>query len=325
MLKKFRVLALVMILILVCVSCTTFAARKPVKLVLGHVWEKDHYYYTEGDLYFKKLVEKNSKGKIVVEVYPASQLGSVVEQYQAVKSGAQQMTYSSIGELVSFWPALGTFDLPYLYRDQNHYLKVAKKFTSLIGQDEMAAKTGLRIIGTRIRSPRQLLCRFPVNSLEDIKGLKIRVPQSAVSVALWKALGAFPTVIPGADVYTAVATGTVDALENPFTSLYTSKMYELLKYCALTAHKYECVPMAVSNSWWKSLTASQKKVVQDAVNISNKRLINITLDSEKKYKDLLAKEGVKFTTPDLVPFAKNAKKMWGEFGDAKLINKIQNQ
>jgi TRAP-type C4-dicarboxylate transport system substrate-binding protein len=83
--------------------------------------------------------------------------------------------------------------------------------------------------------------------------------------------------------------------------------------------------MVVGNNWWKSLTASQKKVVQGAVNRSNKRLIKITLDSEKKYKNLLAKEGVKFTTPDLAPFAKNAKKMWGEFGDSKLINKIQNQ
>jgi tripartite ATP-independent transporter DctP family solute receptor len=323
MLKKFRYLALAMALILVCVSCTTFAANKPIKIIYGHVWAKDHFYYTKGDLYFKKMVEKNSKGQILVEVYPASQLGSVSEQYQAVKSGAQQMTMSAVGELVPFWSELATFDLPYLYRDQKHFLKVADRFTSLIHVDEMAAKTGLRIVGTRIRASKQLLTRFPVNKLEDIKGLKMRVSQSSVAVATWKALGTVPTVIPGADVYTALASGTVDGLENPFDSIYTSKVHEPIKYCALTAHKYEVVPMVVCNKWWNGLTAAQKKIIQDALDKSNKSLVKITIEADEEYKNLLAKEGVKFTKPDGAPFREKVKTVWKEFGDENLIKKIQ--
>jgi TRAP-type C4-dicarboxylate transport system substrate-binding protein len=99
MFKKFRCLALGLALILVIVSGTTFAAKKPVKLIYGSVFEGDGCY-GKGDAYFKKLVEKNSKGKILVELYPLCQLGSGAEMYQAVKTGAQQMNSSSPGPLI---------------------------------------------------------------------------------------------------------------------------------------------------------------------------------------------------------------------------------
>ncbi|MGD9156069.1 MAG: TRAP transporter substrate-binding protein, partial [Bacillota bacterium] len=273
MLKKSRCLVLAMALILVVVSCTTFAAVKPIKLIYGHQFQTAELFYKKGDLYFKKLVEKNSKGRILVEIYPGGQLGTIPEQIQAVKSNAQQLNFTPVGEFVPYWSKLASYDLPYLYRDQKHYLKVAEKFTSLIDQDEMAAKTGLRIIGVRIRSPRQLVTKFPVNKLKDIKGLKIRVSQSPISVALWKALGTVPVVLPASEIYTALATGVVDAQENPFDNFYITKSYEVVKYCTLTAHKYEIVPMVISETCWRSLTKAQRKIIQDALNTSNKRLI----------------------------------------------------
>jgi tripartite ATP-independent transporter DctP family solute receptor len=323
MLKKSRCLVLAMLLILVVVSCATFAAVKPIKLIYGHQGLTSEFWYTEGDLYFKKLVEENSKGQISVEIYVGSQLGTIPEQIQAVKSGAEHLNYTTVGEFVPYWKELASFDLPYLYRDQKHYLKVAERFTSMIHQNEMAAKTGLRILGVRTRSPRQLTTKFPVNKLEDIKGLKIRIPESPISVGLWKALGAIPTVIPVADLYTALATGTVDAQENPFDSCYYNKMYEVQKYCALTTHKLEVMPMVISEKIWKRLTTGQRKIIQNALDISNKHLVKVVLDNEEEFKNLLAKEGMKFTQPDVAPFREKAKTIWNQFGDKKVIKKIQ--
>ena len=322
MFKKIRCLALIMALILIIVSCNTFAANKPVKVIYGSVFEGDGCY-GKGDAYFKELVEKNSKGQISIELYPLAQLGSAAEMYQAVKSGAQQMVTSAISEFVPFWSELGTFDLPYLYRDQEHLEKVASRFGSLIEQKAKAEKIGMRIMGMRIRPARQLTARFPVNKLEDVKGLKIRVPQSPVSVALWKALGTIPTVLPGAEVYTALATGTIDAQENPFESIYMSKFYEQVKYCALTAHKMELVVVVVNNKWWKSLKTAQRKIIQDALDKSNVLANKLALENDEKYYQLLIKAGMKFTKPDLAPFREKAKTIWGQFGDAKLIKKIQ--
>jgi tripartite ATP-independent transporter DctP family solute receptor len=322
MLKKCRCLVLVMALILAVVSGSAFAAKKSVKIIYGSVFDSPTYF-CKADVYFKELVEKNSKGQISVELYPSSQLGPVPEMYQAVKSGAQQMTTSAIGEFIPFWPKYVTYDLPYLYRDQKHLLKVAKKFTAFNDQEEMATKIGMRVVGMRIRPSRHLNTKFPVNKLEDIKGIKMRVPQSPVSLALWRALGTVPTVVPGAEIYTALATGVVDAQENPIDGYYISKFYEVAKYCALTAHKTELVPIVANNNWWKGLSAAQRKIIADALDKSDQMSCRLAMKSEEEAKKLLITVGMKFTQPDLKPFREKAKTIWRQFGDEELIRKIQ--
>jgi tripartite ATP-independent transporter DctP family solute receptor len=323
MLKKFRYLFLAMVLILVVVSCTTFAAvKKPIKLVYGTSSTKGEIQ-DKGDLYFKELVEKNSKGQILIDYYNASLLGSFTEMLQATKAGSQQMVACSPAGFITYWSKIGTFDLPYLYRDQNHFLKVATRITSLIDQDEMAAKTGMRIIGTRIRLPRQLTSTFPINKLEDVKGLKIRVPQNPSYLALWKALGAIPTVLPWTETQTALASGVVDAQENPIDSLLIAKIYEQTKYCALTNHTRDMMLVTVNNKCWKNLTAAQQKIIRDAMFKSGKFVTEALMKSEKEYVESLVKVGVKFTKPNLAPFREKAKTIWDQFGDAELIEKIQ--
>jgi tripartite ATP-independent transporter DctP family solute receptor len=322
MLKKTRCLVLAMVLILVITSCTTFAANKSIKVIYGSIFEPG-LYFSKSDLYFKKLVEKNSKGRIIIEFFPQNQLGAPPEMYQAVKSGAQHMITTPIGELTPYWSKLSTFDLPYLYRDEKHLLKVAEKFSSLIDPDEMAAKTGMRIIGMRVRTSRHLTTKFPVHKLEDIKGIKMRVPQQPVSVALWKALGTIPTVVPSTENYTALATGVTDAQENPLDGNYILKIYEVTKYCALTAHKTELVPVTVNNNWWKSLSSTQRKIIVAAMDKSTRMAWKLAAESDKESKQLLIKAGMKFTEPDRAPFREKAITIWKNFGDKELLQKIQ--
>jgi tripartite ATP-independent transporter DctP family solute receptor len=322
MLKKFRCLVLALVLILVVVSCTAFAEAKPIKLVLGHVFDKG-FFFTKGDLLFKELVEKNSNGQITVEIYPGSQLGPIPEMLQAVGAGSQQMSIASGTYLCTYWPKLGTFDLPYLYRDQDHFTKVARNYTSLIDQDEMAAKTGMRILGYRERAWRQLNTKFPVKKIQDLRGKKIRVNQSPISVALWKAFGAIPVVVPGGEIYTALATGTVDGQDNLFDGVWTSKFYEQAKYCAYTSHSQELLLVAISEKFWKSLTKEQQKIIQDAVDKSDALINKLAVDMQEEYYQSLVKVGVKFTKPALKPFREKARAVLEEFGDAELIKKIQ--
>jgi tripartite ATP-independent transporter DctP family solute receptor len=322
MLKKFKCLALVLALILVIVSGTTFAAKKPIKLVYGHSFPADHFF-CKGDLEFKRLVEKNSKGQIMVDFFPAYQLGSQVEMVQATRNNAQQIIVTTFGSFVTVWPKMGTFDLPYLYRDEAHLFKVGKKINAVIDPKEMAAKIGLRILNVRYRSARHLTTKFPVNKLEDIKGLKVRSPESAVWLSFLKSWGTIPTVLPSSDTYTALATGTVEAQENPFDSIYTWKFYEQTKYCALTAHQQEIQVMFINNKCWKSLTTKQRKIITKAASVSAKMGIEDLKKFDKKYYNLLVKEGMKFTKPDLAPFREKVKTTWKQFGDEELIKKIQ--
>jgi tripartite ATP-independent transporter DctP family solute receptor len=322
MLKKFRCLALVMALILVFVFGTTFAAKKPLKLVYGSLTAKDHFY-AKGDLYFKKLVEKNSKGQILVDCYYAGQLGTEEEQLQAAKSGAQHLILTSWGKLQQWMPKVITFELPYLFRDEAHILKVVKKLDSLINPKELAAKTGIRVIGARLASPRQVTTKFPVNLIEDLKGHKLRAPSNKMQVALIQSWGAIPTVLPAADTYTALATGTIEGQENPFDSIYAWKFHEQTKYCALTGHMRVFYLHAISDKCWKSLTRAQRKLITDAADKTTKMMVNASRESETNYYNLLKKEGMIFTKPDVAPFKEKAKSIWSQFGDVKLIKKIE--
>jgi tripartite ATP-independent transporter DctP family solute receptor len=321
--KKIRFLILVVVVIIIVVSCTTFAAvKKPIKLVYGTTNAQGEIFY-KADLYFKELVEKNSKGQIIIEYYNASQLGSLTEMTQATKVGSQQMVGGNFGALFTYWSRLGTFDLPYLYRDQDHFFKVASKINSFLDQDEMAAKTGMHILSARVRLPRQLTSKIPVNKLEDLKGMKIRVPQISSWLALWKALGAAPTVLPWADTLTSLATGVVDAQENPMDGIFINKVYEYTKYCALTYHIRDMVLVLINDKVWKSLTKAQRKIIQDAAKKSENYVKKDIVKSEKEYYQSLVKVGMVFTNPDLVPIREKAKTIWSQFGDAGLIKKIE--
>jgi tripartite ATP-independent transporter DctP family solute receptor len=319
MMKKFRCLALLMVLILVFVSCTTFAAVKPVKLVYGTVFPVDHYF-VKADRYFKELVEKNSKGQILIDYFPASQLGSCLEMLQATKSGAQQIY--GVGFSVQFTPEMVVFELPYLFRDEEHQKKVAQKLTSVIDEDKYIARANMRIIGVRPCSARHLTTKSPVYKLEDLKGLKLRVPENPMYLATWKALGAIPTVIPASDTYTALATGTVNGQENPFSDIYSWKFFEQVKYCALTGHVRAIYVMQINNDCWKKLTKKQQKIVRDAAKKSCDYCDILRKKSEGEYKELLTKGGMKFNTIDTAPFRAKAKTIWSQFADEELLKKI---
>jgi tripartite ATP-independent transporter DctP family solute receptor len=322
MLKKFRYLTLVMTLILVVVSSTTFAAKKPIKIVFGTCFTADHFF-AKGDRYFKKLVEKKSKGQLLIDYYPANQLGTVSEQVDAVRSNAQQIYLVGMDVLGVYWPKIRTFFLPYLMANDAQQIKIAHKLTSIIDEEELAKKSGIRILNTRIRAPRHLTTKFPVHKIEDIKGLKIRIGENSLMIDLFKALGTVPTVISSADVYTGIATGTVDAQENPYDSIYTWKYYEVQKYVARTAHCRAFCGMLTSDIFWKKLTASQRKILTYAAAKSAKMGIKDCEKENKRYYKLLVEKGMKFTDPELAPFIKRSKTIWPKYGDPKLIKKIQ--
>jgi TRAP-type C4-dicarboxylate transport system substrate-binding protein len=200
---------------------------------------------------------------------------------------------------------------------------VAAKITSLINQDEMAAKTGMYILCMRPLPPRHLTTKFPVNKLEDIKGLKIRSPENQLNLALIKAWDAIPTVVPFADTYTALATGTVEAQENPLNDIYTMKFYEQQKYCALTAHMQEIILTLINKKCWNGLTKAQQKILTDAADQCAKMGLKDMKEAEEETYNILVKEGLKFTKPDLAPFKEKAKKVWSQLGDEELIKTIE--
>jgi TRAP-type C4-dicarboxylate transport system substrate-binding protein len=124
-------------------------------------------------------------------------------------------------------------------------------------------------------------------------------------------------------MYTALATGTVDAQESGLPLTYSYKVYEQHKYCALTAHQCGILLMNINNKFWKSLTAMQRKTIQNAADKCTKLVAKGTIEEDKRCYQLLVKEGMKFTKPNRALFREKGKTIWNQYGDPELLKKIE--
>lgn len=215
-----------------------FAATYNLKL--GHDMPADHPY-NKTALYFAEQVKKATNGEVEVKVFPAGALGDELTMLDSVRLGDLDFSLAAGGNASSFVPGLGIYSVGYLFQNQKHFLNAVKdaelnKMTSDIITKRNA---GFNFLTMFCAGTRSLYNRVkPINTVEDVKGLKLRVMASPIESKVWKALGALPTSIPYGEVYTSIQTGVVDAAENGPTSYYFVKHYEVAPYFSLSEHQF---------------------------------------------------------------------------------------
>ena len=236
--KKILTLALVFILIFsVCISVWSWGKKKTktITLRLAETHPAD-YPTTKGDYEFARLVEERTNGRIKIEVYPGKQLGEEKAVIEQVQFSAIDLTRVSVGPVADFAPRLNALQLPYLYRDTDHMLKV---LTGKIGQDLLKELENSQFygIGWFDGGTRNFYTsKKQIKSVSDMKGLKIRVMQSDVFVQMIEALGGVASPMPYGEVYSALQTGVIDGAENNYPSYDTSSHYEVAKYYTEDGH-----------------------------------------------------------------------------------------
>ena len=215
--------------------------------------------------YFAKRVEELSNGKIKVYVYPNAQLGGDKAILRKMKFNTVQMAAPSFSKFTGLVPQLGLFDLPFLFKNENHLHKVldgevGKKLRDLVTQKGYVAlaywDNGFKQLTDSKR---------PLIKPEDCKGLKFRVMSSKVLIEQFKALGAIPVVLPFSEVYSALQQGVVDGQENTISNIYTKKFYEVQRYMTMTNHGYLGYLVVMSKRFWKRLPDNLKKVIIKAM------------------------------------------------------------
>jgi C4-dicarboxylate-binding protein DctP len=214
--------------------------------------------------YFAKRVEELSHGKIKVEVYPNAQLCGDKVVLRKMKFNAVQMAAPSFSKFTGLVPQLALFDLPFLFKDENHLHKV---LDGEVGQKllDMVTKKGYVALGYWDNGFKEISdSKRPLIKPEDCKGLKFRVMSSKVLIEQFRALGAIPVILPFSEVYSALQQGVVDGQENTISNIYTKKFYEVQKYMTLTNHGYLGYMVVVSKAFWKKLPDNLKKVVKEA-------------------------------------------------------------
>lgn len=285
---------------------------------------------------FAEIVEELSGGKIKVEVYHSGQLGDQKTALLAVMRGDLEMAgdgspswFADLGGM----PEFGVFEAAYVFRDLDHMYRV---MTSKMVQDlfdKLAKKTGLRVLDVWYLGTRELNLTKkagPVRKPEDLKGIKLRMPNNKTFLDMGRALGATPTPMGFGEVYLALKTGTIDGQDNPLPTDLAAKFVEVTHYIVLTDHQIGMICPVINEKLWQSMPEEYRVYIKKAMTVARYYMNEMVLEQEAKLLKLFKEEyGMEIIVPDKEAFMKHAleyynqpefDKLWGE----GMYKKIQN-
>ena len=276
-------------------------AQEPVTLKLGHTGVVSHYYQ-EGSEEFARLVNEKTNGVVTVEVYPSDQLGNQRSSVEGAQIGTQDLVLTSSMILANFDESIGVYDLPFLFPDRETAFKAMDGEVAKEIEANFEAK-GLIFLGWWENGFRHITnAKKPIEKPEDLKGLKIRVPESAVYIDTFTALGASATPISMGELFSALQLKTVDGQENPAGHVMTQKFYEVQDYISLTGHFYTAEPLVMSKIVYDKMTPEVQQALKEAGKEAGEFERKRSAELEQEYLKQIEETGMTITKPDLKPF-----------------------
>jgi C4-dicarboxylate-binding protein DctP len=264
---------------------------------------------------FAAGVAKETNGEVEIKVFGAGQIGGLKDNAEGVRLGTLDFSCSDCAQIGLFHARANIISLPFLFRDYPHYLKVAEGPVGKALAAEILEKTNIRILSYWPAGFRIMACRTkPIKSAADMKGLKIRIPEVPIYVETMRALGANATPMPWGEVYTALQTGVVDAIEVPSDTIYNGKMYEVSKYLSRTYHIFTDCNLIVSEQVYKGLPpAIQQVLYKVAREVFWDWGVPESERLDKAGWDALVKAGMQGIEPDQESFRAAVKPVWDKF------------
>lgn len=213
--------------------------------------------------HFGELLEEETDGRMAVEIHPDSQLGSDREIIEQMQSGTLQMNAPFTGVLPSFAPEFQVFDLPYLFSDrEDAKAQVNGELADKL--NESLQEADLRALGYWDGGFKHFTnSRRPIESLEDMDGLSMRVSQSPLLESQFEAWGAGGTSVDFSELYPALQQGTVDGQENPLSNIVSQKFYEVQDYMTYSSHGYMSYPLLISEQYFQELPDDLQTTVEE--------------------------------------------------------------
>jgi len=308
--KRFTLQAIAACALIAGTLATPGLAQAQTKLKWAHVYETSEPYH-KWSVWAGDEIKKRSNGRYEVQVFPASSLGKESDINQGLTLGTVDIVLTGASFAARSYPPLAVSYFPFIFRDAEHQLKYAKSdvFNELSkGYDD---KTGNHITALTYYGARHVTSNKPVQKPEDMKGLKIRVPDAPAYLAFPKALGANATPIAFAEVYLALQNGTVDAQENPLPTIEAKKFYEVQKNISLTGHIVDSLLTVIGGPLWNKLSDADKKLFTEVTQEAAEKASREIAAAEVRLTDEFKKKGINVITVDKNAFRqavlKNAK------------------
>jgi tripartite ATP-independent transporter DctP family solute receptor len=234
-----------------------------ITLHMGHNNQTDHPGHIAG-LEFAQLVEEGTNGEIEVIVYPAEQLANVRAGAEGIQLGTIDLYYVDAGTLGNWHPQYAFVSLPFLFDDYDHAERsmdvIAEEITASMRRDFNVERLGWTPAGFRVMMSKGVA----ITSAEDLNGVKFRVPEIPLYVETFTRLGANPTPLPWGDVYSAIQTGVVDAVEGPAPAIRSAGFYEVATHVAPTYHIMTDLSLLMNLDRFESLSPEHQEVLREA-------------------------------------------------------------
>ncbi len=305
---KLSRLAMVMAVALLMIGAAigpAAAAPAPIRLKYGHVQPESHFT-TKTALWMADQLKARSGGRIEMSVYPNSALGGQNELFEGLRLGDVDFAWIATGSLSRQIPELGLLSVSYLIDGLDHYLRLVERDGAMmtwVSDAIQKREPSVRLAGMLGGSPRRLYNkRRPINTPQDLKGLKIRVQDSPIEGKVWAALGARPVPLAWAEIYTALQMGVIDGAESSTEAYEVNKFYEVAPFHTLTEHQWLFMPQLISERTYRRLPADLQKIVMDVAWEASLKAVQFCKEEESAVFRTLESRGVKIGRPSLQPF-----------------------
>lgn len=281
----------------IAAALSVLPAQAQTKLKWAHVYETSEAFHTES-VWAAAEFAKRTNNKYQIEVFPASQLGKETDINQGLSLGSVDVIISGASFAARSFPPIGVGYYPFTFKGPEHLLAFAKSdvFKELAkGYEE---KTGHVITATTYYGTRHTTSNRAFKNCADMKGLKIRVPDVPAYLAYPRACGANTTPIAFAEVYLALQNGTVEAQENPLTTIDAKKFYEVQKHIILTGHIVDALNTIVAKGTWAKFTPDEQKIFVDVSQEAAARATATIKAAEQKLVQFFKDKGLTVTEID---------------------------
>lgn len=272
---------------------------------------------------FKAEVEKRSAGQIEVKLFPSSQLGSDEDVLEQARAGAGVAVLVDGGRLAPFVKEFGVLGAPYL---ANNFAEVRKVVTSPLFEgwaQKLRTASGHQILSFNwYQGDRHLLTLKPIAKPADLAGVRMRTPGAPVWLETVRGLGATPTPMPWAEVYSALQMKAIDAAEAQHPATYGQRLFEVIKHITKTGHIQLITGLVGSKAWFDKLPADLQTVVREEALKAGDTASNATIDSLKNYEKMMTEKGVKIDEVDIKPFVASTNGVYEKLGYTDLRKQV---
>lgn len=308
------------------VSLPVTASAADLTLRFGHVGAPGSLFEASVNA-FAQCANDKLGDAAEVQTFGASQLGNDREMLQKLKLGQVHLSLPS-SVMSSIAPEFGIFEMPYIIRDRDHMKRVQAELGDTF--QEAALSQGYRIIGYFENGFRHITNNVrPINTPEDLAGVKLRTPNGAWRVKMFQEYGANPTPMSFSEVFTALQTKVIDGQENPYAQIASAKFQEVQSYLSITGHVYTPAYVTVAENQWKKWPEDVRAALEACGTETQDTVYEIAANLETELLGVIKDAGVAVNEADKVAFVTASSPIYDAFaaeveGASAMIDTVQS-